>query len=124
MYIYIVHVHVQCFVMFYSTVKKTTTSTVPKQSVPKQQPVAFNPDDILKVKLGRRTKAPVDPPPPPPPAPETKSSDPDWAPKEYIEKGSYSIIRYICTHCTYLHVMALYSRAAWFVCLHYTCECK
>ena len=50
--------------LFYSTVKKTTTSTVPKQSVPKQQPVAFNPDDILKVKLGRRTKAPVDPPPP------------------------------------------------------------
>ena len=80
--------------MFFVIVKKPTPSTAPKSSpapAPKQQSASFNPDDILRVKLGKRnTKQPVDlppPPPPPPPEPETKSSDPSWAPSEYIEKG-------------------------------------
>ena len=86
-------------------VKKTTTTTSPKppaqkKEPPKQQSVGFNPDDILKVKLGKK-KQPVGPPPPPPPPPpeETASSDPDWAPKNYIEKG-LGLIKY-CSHEMY-----------------------
>ena len=60
----------------------------PKRAPPmqQQQQQGFNPDDILKHRLGRRTsqKAPVDlPPPPPPPQPK----EPDWAPTTFLEKG-------------------------------------
>lgn len=81
-------------------VKKTTTATsapkqpAPKKDPPKQQSVGFNPDDILKVKLGKKKQPGPPPPPPPPPPEETKSSDPDWAPKNYIEKGM-SLVCYV-----------------------------
>jgi len=59
-----------------------------KMTSPPQQ--GFNPDDILKHRLGQRAsrKAPVDLPPPPPPPPPQPTGDPDWAPKNYIEKGN------------------------------------
>ena len=65
-------------------------SAVKRSSGPQQ---AFNPDDILKHRLGQRAsrKAPVDLPPPPPPPPPQATRDPDWAPKNYIEKGSVRV---------------------------------
>ena len=62
-------------------------SRPPAQKKPPPGP-SFNFDDILKVKLGNRkgSKPPVDLPPPPPPPP---SSEPDWIPKTWIEKGMF-----------------------------------
>ena len=62
--------------------------TQPAPPKPKRKqpvgPAPFNPEDILKARLGSRkgSKPPVDFPPPPPPP-----SEPDWAPKRFIEKG-------------------------------------
>ena len=85
--------------MFTSIYSSTSVSAGPKKTTPPAaQPTAprrkpkepsgpapFNPDDILKARLGSRkgSKLPVDLPPPPPP------SDPDWAPKRFIEKGGH-----------------------------------
>lgn len=53
----------------------------------------FNPSDVLNKAL-KKTKTPTSrmppaemlpPPPPPPPQP----TEPDWAPREYIEKGEH-----------------------------------
>ena len=85
------------FVLFsYPAANKVTTepskpvSRPPAQKKPPPGP-SFNPDDILKVKLGSRkgSKPPVDLPPPPPPPPP--SSEPDWIPKNWIEKGMNTI---------------------------------
>ena len=87
---------------FVSPVNKTTTPAASKpvsrppttQKKPPPGP-AFNPDDILKVRLGARkgSKPPVDLPPPPPPPPP--SSEPGWVPKNWIEKGM------ACNICIY-----------------------
>ena len=66
------------------TTPPATQPTAPKQkSREPPGPAPFNPEDILKARLSSRkgSKAPVDLPPPPPP------SEPDWAPKKYLEKG-------------------------------------
>ena len=62
-------------------------SRPPAQKKPPPGP-SFNPDDILKVKLGSRkgSKPPVDLPPPP-------SSEPDWIPKNWIEKGMNTVMK-------------------------------
>ncbi|CAI8006873.1 Abl interactor 1 [Geodia barretti] len=66
--------------------KTTPPATQPTAPKPKSReppgPAPFNPEDILKARLSSRkgSKAPVDLPPPPPP------SEPDWAPKKYLEK--------------------------------------
>ena len=70
--------------------KKTAPATNTQSTAPKPRPkepsgpAPFNPEDILKARLGSRKgpKPPVDLPPPPPP------SEPDWAPKRFIEKGN------------------------------------
>ena len=80
----------------YAAIKKVATepskpvSRPPAQKKPPPGP-SFNFDDILKVKLGTRkgSKPPVDLPPPPPPPPP--SSEPDWIPKNWIEKGTSTI---------------------------------
>ncbi|XP_065906383.1 uncharacterized protein [Dysidea avara] len=70
------------------------TSPTPKANKvasPKQPAMsAFNPNDILKqtqlkktkVSTGRSPSDSLPPPPPPPPQP----TEPDWAPKEYLER--------------------------------------
>lgn len=66
----------------------------PTKPSPKQkQPPAplFNPSDVLNRAALKKTKAGVNrmppteavPPPPPPP------SEPEWAPREYLEKGEH-----------------------------------
>lgn len=56
----------------------------------------FNPSDILNRAALKKTRAPgghmppaetLPPPPPPPPQP----TEPDWAPREYLEKGEHYI---------------------------------
>ncbi len=90
---------------FFSPANKSSEpkSPVVKAAAPKPKPAptggggGFNPDDILKARLGgaRRTsnKAPVEPPPPPPPPPP--SSEPDWAPQTYLEKGKAGVLSFI-----------------------------
>lgn len=69
--------------------------TKPKAAAPtKQQPPMFNPSDVLnkalkKTKISNiRIPAETLPPPPPPPP-----SEPDWAPREYLEKGENYFIQ-------------------------------
>ena len=53
----------------------------------------FNPSDVLNRGALKKTKAPAGrvppaetlPPPPPPP------SEPEWAPREYLEKGKHHL---------------------------------
>ena len=69
--------------------------TKPPSASPKQPaPPMFNPSDVLnraalkKTKMSTNRVPPAEalpPPPPPPPQP----TEPDWAPKEYIEKGEH-----------------------------------
>ena len=81
-----------------SPTPKTTKVASPKQpAMP-----AFNPSDILKQSQLKKTKmstgrSPSDslpPPPPPPPQP----TEPDWAPKEYLEKGKHYLGINVCTY--------------------------
>ncbi len=76
--------------------KSSQPKPLAKAAAPKPKPApsgggggGFNPADILNARLGGArkgsTKAPVEPPPPPPPPPP--SSEPDWAPQNYLEKG-------------------------------------
>lgn len=66
----------------------------PKKEPARPAPSGFNPDDILKVKLGKRgakAKEPLPPadlpPPPPPPPPEEVPAAMGAEPEHYVEKG-------------------------------------
>lgn len=87
--------------LLHSSVNKSSEPKPVVKAAPKPKPApvggggGFNPADILNARLGgaRRAsnKAPVEPPPPPPPPPP--SSEPDWAPQNYLEKGDLFVIQ-------------------------------
>ena len=71
--------------------------TKPVSASPKQPgPPVFNPNDILSrggLKKPRTSNSRMPPaenlPPPPPPPPQP--TEPEWAPREYLEKGGHCL---------------------------------
>ena len=85
-----IFLHIMCYHTFSldPNRKPPPPLTSPTRPSPKQQPMTaptFNPSDVLNRGALRRTKPPSEPLPPPPPPP----SEPEWAPREYLEKGEH-----------------------------------